>query len=68
LFAVSEAVIVIVTLPDEAPLVVETVRFAEPDPPVMVELSKLAIMFELEAAAFSDTVPVKPFTAETVMA
>ena len=68
LFVVSEAVIVIVTLPDEAPVAVETVRVAEPEPPVMVVLSKLAVMFVLEEEALSDTVPVKPFTAETLIA
>ena len=68
LFAVSEAVTVMVTLPDGAELAVETVRVAEPDPPVMVVLSKLAVMFVLEEEALSDTVPVKPFTAETLMA
>ncbi len=45
----------------------ETVRVAEPDPPVMVVLSKLAVMFVLEEEAVSDTVPVKPLTAETLM-
>ena len=63
----SEAVMVIVTLPVGAPVLVETVRVAEPEPPVIAVLSKLALMFELEAAALSDTVPVKPFTAETVI-
>jgi len=68
LFVVSEAVTVIVTLPAGVAAAVETVRVAEPDPPVMVVLSKLAVMFELEEEALSDTVPVKPFTAETLMA
>jgi hypothetical protein len=68
LFAVSEAVTVMVTLPDVEVLAAETVRVAEPDPPVMVVLSKLVVMFVLEEEAFSDTVPVKPFTAETLMA
>jgi len=68
LFAVSEAVTVMMTLPDVAVLAMETVRVAEPDPPVMVVLSKLAVMFVLEEEALSDTVPVKPFTAETLMA
>ncbi len=67
LFAVSEAVMVIVTLPAGVVVAVETVRVAEPDPPVMVVLSKLAVMFVLEEEALSDTVPVKPFTAETLM-
>jgi hypothetical protein len=68
LFTVSEAVTVMVTLPDVVAVAVETVRVAEPDPPVMVVLSKLAVMFVLEEEALSDTVPVKPFTAETLMA
>ena len=68
LFAVSEAVMVIVTLPAGVVVAVETVRVAEPEPPVMVVLSKLAVMFVLEEEALSDTVPVKPFTAETLMA
>ena len=68
LFAVSDPVIVIVTLPDVAVLAAETVRVAEPDPPVMVVLSKLVIMFVLEEEALSETVPVKPFTAVTLMA
>lgn len=68
LFAVSEAVIVIVTLPDVEVLAAETVRVAEPDPPVMVVLSKLVVMFVLEEEALSETVPVKPFTAVTLMA
>jgi hypothetical protein len=48
-------------------LVVDTVKTAEPEPPLMVVLSKLATMLELEEDALSDTVPVKPFTAETLM-
>ena len=68
LFVVSEAVTVMMTLPDVAVAAVETVRVAEPDPPVMVVLSKLAVIFVLEEEALSDTVPVKPFTAETLMA
>ena len=64
----SEAVIVIVTLPDVEVLAAETVRVAEPDPPVMVVLSKLVVMFVLEEEALSETVPVKPFTAVTLMA
>jgi hypothetical protein len=68
LFAVSEAVTVMVTLPDVEVLAAETVKVAEPDPPVMVVLSKLAVTFVLEEEALSDTVPVKPFTAVTLMA
>ncbi len=68
LFAVSEAVTVMVTLPDVEVLAAETVKVAEPDPPVMVVLSKLAVTFVLEEEALSDTVPVKPFAAVTLMA
>jgi len=68
LFAVSEAVTVMVTLPDVEVVAVETVKVAEPDPPVMVGLSKFAVMFVLEEEALSETVPVKPFTAVTLMA
>ena len=57
----------IVTLPVGAAVVVATVKVAEPEPPVMVVLSKLAETFVLEADALSDTVPVKPFTGETLM-
>ena len=67
LFAVSEAVTVMVILPEVEVAAVETVRVAEPDPPVMVVLSKFAVMFVLDEEAVSDTVPVKPFTAETLM-
>ena len=63
----SEAVTVIVALPVGVPVVVATVKVAEPDPPVMVVLSKLAETFVVEADALSDTVPVKPFTGETLM-
>jgi hypothetical protein len=57
-----------VRLPAGVALVVDTVKVAEPEPPVIVVLSKLAIMVEFEEEALSETVPVKPFTAETVMA
>jgi len=57
-----------VTLPDVEVLAAETVRVAEPDPPVMVVLSKFAVMFVLEEEALSETVSVKPFTAVTLMA
>jgi hypothetical protein len=43
--------------------VVETVRMAEPEPPVIVVLSKLAATLELVEEALRVTVPVKPFTA-----
>jgi hypothetical protein len=67
LFGVSEAVMVIVTLPLGVAVVVDTVRVAEPEPPVMVVLSKLATTFVFEADALSDTVPVKPFCGATLM-
>jgi hypothetical protein len=67
LCAVSEAVTVIVALPLGVAVVVATVKVAEPEPPVMVVLSKLATTFVFEAAALSDTVPVKPFSGETLM-
>ena len=57
----------IVTLPAGVALVVDAVKTAEPEPPLMVGLSKLATMFELEEEAVSETVPVKPFTAETLI-
>ena len=63
LFAVSEAVTVTVTLPEGVVPVVETVRMAEPEPPVIVVLSKLAATLELVEEALRVTVPVKPFTA-----
>ena len=67
LFVVSEAVTVIVTPPVGVAAVVATVNVAEPEPPVMVVLSKLAETFVLESDALSDTVPVKPFTGEMLM-
>lgn len=67
LFAVSEAVTVMATLPEGVVLVVETVRMAEPEPPVIVVLSKLAATLELLEEALRVTVPVKPFTARTLM-
>jgi len=67
LFAVSEAVTVMATLPVGVVLVVETVRTAEPEPPVMVVLSKLAATVELAEEALRVTVPVKPFTACTLI-
>jgi hypothetical protein len=67
LFAVSEAVTVIVTLLLGVVVVVATVKVAEPEPPVMVVLSKLAETFVVEADALSDTVPVKPFTGEMLI-
>lgn len=61
------AVTVIVALPDEVELVVEIVKTAEPEPPVIVVVSKLATMVELEEEALSETVPVNPFSAETLI-
>src|ERR1044071_7314959 len=63
LFVVSEAVTVMVTLPEGVALVVETVRTAEPEPPVIEGVSKLAVTLELVEEALRVTVPVKPFTA-----
>jgi hypothetical protein len=67
LFAVSEAVTVTATLPEGVVLVVETVRTAEPEPPVIVVLSKLGATVGLAEEALRVTVPVKPFTARTLM-
>ena len=67
LFAVSEAVTVMATLPEGVVLVVETVRTAEPEPPVIVVLSKLAETVELAEEALRVTVPLKPFTARTLI-
>lgn len=63
LFAASEAVTVMVTLPEDAELVAEAVRTAEPEPPVIDVVSRLAATLEFAAEALSVTVPVKPFTA-----
>jgi hypothetical protein len=63
LFVVSEAVTVMVTLPEGVALVVETVRTAEPEPPVIEVASKLATTLELVEEALRVTVPAKPFTA-----
>ena len=67
LWLVSEAVTVMVTLPEGVELVVEAVKTAEPEPPVIEVVSKLAIMFEFVEEAVSETVPVKPFTAVTLI-
>jgi hypothetical protein len=67
LFAVSVAVTVMATLPEGVVLVVETVRTAEPEPPVIVVVSKLAATLELAEEALRVTVPVKPFTARTLI-
>jgi hypothetical protein len=64
---VSEAVIVMLRLPTVVALVVDTVKVAEPEPPVIVVLSKLAITVEFEDEAVSETVPAKPFTAATLI-
>jgi len=63
----SLAVTVIVALPAGVADVVETVKTAEPEPPLIVVLSKVVTMFEFEEDALSETVPVKPFTAEMLM-
>lgn len=67
LFLVSVAVTVMVALPDGVALVVETVKTAEPEPPEMEVVSKLAIMFEPAVEELRETVPVKPFTAVTLI-
>jgi hypothetical protein len=67
LFVVSVAVTVTATLPEGVVVVVETVRTAEPEPPVIVVLSKLAETVELAEDALRVTVPVKPFTARTLI-
>jgi hypothetical protein len=67
LFVVSEAVTVMVMLPEGVVLVVETVRTADPEPPVIVVVSKLAATVELLEEALSVTVPLKPFTALTLI-
>ena len=63
----SAAVTVTVTLPDGVVLVVETVKTAEPVPPVIEVGLRLATMLELVDEALRDTVPVKPFTAVTLI-
>ena len=63
----SLAVTVIVALPAGVADVVETVKTAEPEPPLIVVLSKVVTMFEFEEDALSETVPVKPFTAEMLI-
>ena len=67
LFAVSEAVTVMVIFPTGVPLAADAVKTAEPEPPVMEVLSKLARTFEFDEEELSDTVPVKPLTAWTVI-
>jgi hypothetical protein len=62
----SDANTVIVAVPDEV-LVVWTVSVAEPDPPVIEVVSKLATIPEIEEEALRLTVPVKPFVAVTLM-
>ena len=61
------AVTVIVALPAGVALVVETVKTADPEPPVMVVVSKLATMFELEEEALSETEPVNPLSGEMLI-
>lgn len=67
LLELSVAVTVIVALPAGVAAVVETVKTADPEPPTIVVLSKLAMMFESEEEALSETVPVKPLTAEMLI-
>ena len=67
MFEVSEAVTVMLILLAVVAPVVETVKTAEPEPPLIVALSKLATMFELDEVALSETVPVKPFNGETLI-
>src|SRR3954465_2372241 len=67
LLGTSEAVTVMATLPAGVALLVVIVKTAEPEPPVMELLSKLETMFEFAVEELSDTVPVKPFTACTVI-
>lgn len=67
LLELSVAVTVMVALPAGVAAVVETVKTADPEPPTIVVLSKLAMMFESEEEALSETVPVKPLTAEMLI-
>jgi hypothetical protein len=67
LFAMSEAVTVMATLPAGVALLVATVKTADPEPPVMELLSKLETIFEFAVEELSETVPAKPFTACTVI-
>jgi len=63
----SVAVTVMVTLPDGVELEVVTVKVAEPEPPVIVVVSKLETTFEVAAEELSVTLPVKPFCAVTLI-
>jgi hypothetical protein len=63
----SVAFTVIVALPAGVAAVVETVKTADPEPPVIVVVSKPATTVELEDEALSETVPVKPLTAEMLI-
>lgn len=56
-----------VVLPAGVADVVEAVKTAEPEPPVIVGVSKLATIVELEDEALSETVPVNPLSAETLI-
>jgi len=67
LFVASEAVMLMVTLPEDAVLVAEAVRTAEPEPPVIEVVSRLAATLGFVAEALSVKVPVKPFTACTLI-
>jgi hypothetical protein len=61
----SAAKTVMVAVPDVV-LVVWTVSVAEPEPPVIEVVSKLATIPEIEEEALRLTVPVKPFVAVTL--
>lgn len=61
----SDANTVMVAVPDVV-LVVWTVSVAEPEPPVIEVLSKLATIPEIEEEALRLTVPVKPFVPVTL--
>src|SRR5712671_7772040 len=61
----SDAKTVIVAVPDEV-LVVWTVSVAEPEPPVIDVVSKLATIPEIEEETLRLTVPVKPFVPLTL--
>ena len=63
----SVAVTVIVALPAGVAVVVETVKTADPEPPVIVVVSKLATIVELEEEALSETVPVNPLSGEMLI-
>ena len=61
----SDANTVMVAVPDEVG-VVWTVSVADPEPPVIEVVSKLATIPEIEEEALRLTVPVKPFVPVTL--